>query len=239
MGIHYNTKPPEGMCFCFDALNPKCYSGSGTTFKDLISQTNGTATVTSPATLGIVNSHLRFVPGATTRTAYVTFPNSSITVPTGWTGTWSWAQYFQDQGGIDHPNIGKEAGSIWDGINGFVFGTGWGLDGPRWGIGGTAYTVYTSSPIDYVENAWQIWTVTYNGGVANGLKTYTNGVLNYQQTPTATAIGSNANDLLIGATNSRGGNWGGYMDIVQMWDRELTAAEVAQNFNAIRGRFGL
>ena len=239
MGIHYNSKVPDGMCFCFDALNAKCYSGTGTTFRDLISGTSTTAVVTSPATLGIVNNHLRFVPGAATRRSYIPFPSANIRVPTGLTGTWSWASYFEDQGSVDHPNLGKETGDGWNGIGGFVFGTGWGLDGPRWGIGGTAYTVYTSSPIDYVNTTWQIWTVTYNGNATNGLKTYTNGVLNYQQTPTATTIGSNSNDLIIGATNVRGGNWGGYMDIVQMWDRELDASEVLQNFNTIKGRFGL
>lgn len=239
MTIYYNVSPPSEMCFCFDALNPKCYSGSGTSFKELISQTQTTAVVTSPATLSIENTHLRFVPGATTRTAYIPFNSSSVTVPTGWTGSWSWFQYFEDQGSIDHPNIGKETGSGWDGINGFVFGTGWGTDGPRWGIGGTAYTVYSASPTDYVNNIWQCWTVTYNGGTTNGLKTYLNGTLLDQRTPSNVAIGSNSNNLFIGATNSRGGNWGGYMDLVQMWQRELSASEVMSNFNIFRGRFGL
>lgn len=239
MAIHYSIKPPTGMCFCFDGMNPKCYSGTGTTFRELISGAQATAVVTSPSTLGVVNSHLRFVTGGTSQTAYIPFASASVVVPTGITGSWSWFQFFEDQGSVDHPNFGKETSSNWDGVNGFVFGTGWGTDGPRWGIGGTAYTVYTATSTDYVPNIWQCWTVTYNGGAANGLKTYLNGSLLDQRSPTNTPIGSNANNLIIGATNSRGGNWGGYMDLVQMWNRELSAQEVLTNFNVYRGRFGL
>ena len=226
------------MCFCFDALNPKCYSGSGVTFYDLISGASATAVV-SGATLSIVNSHLRFVPGANTRNCYIPFTNGSVTVPTGSTGTWSWASYFEDQGNIDHPNIGKEAGSAWDGVNGFVFGTGYGTDGGRWGIGGTAYLPYANGGSAYATGVWQFWTVTFNGYATNGLKTYLNGTLNQQTTPSTYIIGSNSSNLHIGATNSRGGNWGGYMDLVQMWDRELTEQEVRENFLIFKGRFGL
>lgn len=243
MAMRYNAAPPSGMCFCFDGLNPRCYSGSGTTFKELVSQATATASVSSPGTLGIVNNHLRFTnPTPGTRVAYIPFASADITVPTGQQGSWSWFQYFEDQGNVDHPNIGKETTGTWSGTNGFVFGTGWGTDGPRWGIGGTQYTLYTSTPTDYVPNIWQCWTVTYNGGSgnnANGLKTYLNGELLNQTTAVAATIGSNSNDLHVGATNSRSGNWGGYMDIVQMWDRELTAEEVYYNFTAFRGRFGL
>ena len=242
MGVAYSIKPPSDMCFCFDALNPRCYSGTGTTFRELISQATATAVVTSPATLSITSEHLRFVPGGSSKVSYIPFTSSSIRVPTGPQGSWSWFQYFEDQGSIDHPNFGKETGSGWDGVNGFVFGTGWGTDGPRWGIGNTAYTAYTSTPTDYVGNVWQCWTVTYNGGTgnnANGLKTYLNGTLQYETTAIASTIGSNSNDLVIGATNTRAGNWGGYMDIVQMWERELTASEVLYNFNLFKGRFGL
>lgn len=230
----------NNLCFYFDALNKKSYSGSGTSFTDLISRTSSTAVVTS--SLSIQNGSLRFVPGSTTRTAYIPFSNSSITVPTGQTGSWMWFQKWEDQGNIDHPNFGKETSGTWSGGNGFVFGTGWGTDGPRWGIGGTAYNVYENTTTDYVQNIWQCWAVTYNGGSGNntnGLKTYLNGNLIDSRTAVAAAIGSNTNDLLIGATNVRGGNWGGYMDNVIMWTSELTANTVRQNFEALRGRYGI
>lgn len=238
MGVYYNAAPPTGMCFCFDALNPRCYSRTGTTFRDLVSGATATAVV-SGATLGIVNNHLRFVPGANTRNCYIPFLSSSVRVPTGGTGSWSWASYFEDQGDIDHVNIGKETGGSWDGVNGFVFGTGYGTDGPRIGIGGTTYNTWLNGGSSYATNVWQFWTVTYYAGQTNGFKIYLNGALNYQTNSSNVNIGSNSNTLNIGATNNRGGNWGGYMDLVQIWERELSAAEVFQNFQIFRGRFGL
>lgn len=239
MSIHYNVKPPAGMCFCFDGLNKKCYSGSGLVFKDLISGASATAVVGGSQSIGIVDGHLRFSSLAVNRAAYIPFASANINVPNGWHGSWSWFQYYQDSGEIDHPNFGKETGAGWDGVGGFVFGNGWSVDGPRWGIGGVAYGVYTATPTDYVANIWQCWTVTYNGAATNGLKTYLNGVLIDQRTPAAVPIGVSTAPLFIGATNNRGGNWNGNMDLVQMWRRELSAKEVRDNFNVYRGRFGL
>jgi hypothetical protein len=230
----------NNLCFQFDALNKKCYSGSGTSFTDLVGRKTASAVVTS--SLSMQNGNLRFTPAGTTRTAYIPFSNSDITVPTGQTGSWMWFQKFEDQGSVDHPNFGKETSNGWNGVDGFVFGTGWGTDGPRWGIGGTAYTVYTSTTTDYVQNIWQCWAVTYNGGTgnnSNGLKTYLNGVLVDSRTAVSATIGTNTNNLFIGATNSRGGNWGGYMDTIIMYTSELTSSEIKQNFEALRGRYGI
>lgn len=238
MGQTYGPKLPEGMCFCFDALNPKCYSGSGTTFTDIVTGTSATAVVTTSlgldSTLG--SPHLKFTPGATTRTAYIPFSSSSLQLPKGSVGTWSYWSYFQDQGNIDHPNMGWETTGSWTGTNGWVFGTGWGLDGPRFGVNNNSFYVSNG----YQNNVWQHWVITYESNTTNGMKAYRNNSLYHQiNTDTSTISGTNTNTFNIGATNSRGGNWGGYMDIVQIWDRVLSETEIDQLHNAQRGRFGL
>jgi hypothetical protein len=53
------------------------------------------------------------------------------------------------------------------------------------------------------------------------------------------AIGSNSNDLHIGATNNRGGNWSGGLDFVYMWNRALTSIEINQTYNSLKSKFGL
>lgn len=247
MGQFFNPSVPKNLVFCFDAINPKCYSGTGTSFTELVSGTTATAVVTT--SLGMDSSlgkpHLKFTPGATTRTAYIPFPvdlygtGSGVNVPTGTTATWSWWQYWQDQGSIDHPNFGWETSNNWGGADGFVFGTGHGTDGPRWGIGGTAWNVYQFIPTDYVANVWQNWTVTFSGGMADGLKTYLNGELVDQRSTNGILItgSANSNNLHIGATNSRGGNWGGYMDLIHMWNTVLSDAEVYRHYDMFKGRF--
>jgi len=236
MAQHYGAKIPTGTIFSFDALSQKCYSGSGTTFKDAITGTTATATVTTSlamdSTLG--SPHLKFTPGATTRTAYMAFNSSNINVPRGVTATWSCWCYFQDQGSIDHPMFGWETGSSWVGENGVVCGTGWGTDGVRFGVAGYNTGGYSGM----VGNTWVHWVITFNGNQTNGLKLYKNASIERQGTPTTTTIGtSNTNTFNIGATNSRGGNWGGYLDIVQVWDRELTANEVGTLYSVQKGRF--
>lgn len=232
------------MIFCFDALNPKCHTPGTHEFKELITGTTTTAYVASGKTLAIDSTlgspHLRFVPGATTRNVYIPFTvatnptQNGVRVPTGTLGTWSVWIYFQDQGNIDHPFFGWETGNGWDGANGFVFGTGWGTDGVRPGVAGQSY----GSVGGMANTTWINFTMTFDGNATNGLKVYKNGVLQYQGTPSNKLItGVNNNPLMIGATNTRGGNFGGYMDLIQMWDVPLTADEVVGLYNQNKGRF--
>lgn len=59
-------------------------------------------------------------------------------------------------------------------------------------------------------------------------------------TRTAYSPGS-LSSILIGAETTSGSavNWNGNIGITAMYNRALTASEVAQNFNALRGRFGV
>lgn len=244
MATSYSPKiVTSDLCFAWDGMNSKCWDGSSTTHYDLISRSAGTKS--GAGALTRTNNHVYFT-GAGNRICTITFPSSNITVPTGDQGTWMWTSYFVDSGNWDHPNIGKETGSSWDGVNGFVFGTGWSTDGPRWGVAGTTHNVYSNESIsnaDYRNNVWQIYAVTYTRNSATGLKTYlfdSNGMrLCDQRTTSNVAIGSNTNALYIGATNSRGGNWQGYMDNVYMWTRALSQEEIFQSMDAISKRFGL
>lgn len=237
MGVNYNSRVPYGLIFNFDALNLKCYSGSGTIFSDAVTGTTTTAIVSSPSTLGIVNNHLRFVPGATTRTAYIPFNSSNLILPRGSEATISIWSYFEDQGSIDHPMVGWETGSGWDGLNGFVIGTGWGTDGTRFAFAGN-----NPGYAGMENNKWIHWVATFNSGFTNGIKLYKNTSVIIQGTASSslTSIGSTNNlNFNIGATNSRGGNWGGYLDIVQIWDRALGQDDISMIFNIQRDRFGI
>jgi|11BtaG_2_1085332.scaffolds.fasta_scaffold04077_4 hypothetical protein len=246
---------PAGLVFNFDALNTKCYSGSGTTFTEIISGQTGTVNTANSGTVGLDStlgsSHLKFAnPNAATRTAYISFPvnitsnSGGVYVPQGPHATWNWWHYFQDAGNVDHPNFGWETAGSWDGDEGFVFGTGYDTDGPRWGIDDGGYTVYaTTGPTtgDYRTNEWQNYCVTFDGLISNGLKTYLNGVLvderNIAGATNKSIPATNTNNLHVGATNSRGGNWNGYMDIIQMYETTLSASQVKALYNAFKGRF--
>lgn len=255
--ITHSIKLHSSICFNFDALNTHCYPGTGTTFTEMISGQTGTVQTASGGTLALDStlgsSHLKFTnTNDVARAAYISFPVSitsnsgGVYVPQGSNATWNWWHYFQDAGDVDHPNFGWETGSGWDGDEGFVFGTGFGTDGPRWGIADAAYTVYNetgSTTGDYRTNEWQNYCVTFDGNASsNGVKTYLNGSLVDERnvgTSNKVIPATNTNNLFIGATNSRGGNWNGYMDIVQMYEATLTSSDVKSLYNAYKGRFGL
>lgn len=241
--IHGPKLNRNGLVFAWNGLDPACWDGSSTTHYDLISNTSGTKTGANSLTR---TGNRVFFNGGGTRVCYISFPSANITVPTGNQGTWMWSNYFVDTYDVDHPNFGKESGSNWDGADGFVFGTGWGLDGPRWGVAGTIHSVFADTGAasgDYRANTWQIYCVTYERNSSTGLKTYlcdSNGTRLVDTNSTSdVAIGSNSNALHIGATNNRAGNWNGGMDFVYMWNRALTPLEITQNYNALKTRYGL
>lgn len=244
MGQHYGSKiVTSSLIFAWDGMNVKSWDDSSTQHKDLISSSVGTKYGSNALTRA--NGHVSFAGGGT-RVCRVNFPSSNISVPTGTQGTWIWAHRFVDAGSIDHPNFGKETGNSWNGVNGFVFGTGYADDGPRWGIGGAQYNIWSNLATNtgkYRYNVWQIYCVTYSAGQTNGLKTYlldSNGNrLVDQRTPSNVLIGTNTNDLFVGSTNNRGGNWNGDMDFIYMYDRALTEQEVFINLETVRGRVGL
>lgn len=224
--------PINGLVFYFDALNKKCYTG-GSEFKDLITKTNGNAIIGPTQSLAIENKHLRFISDEISRSCYISYIANDLNLPKGNLATWSWSHYFIDSGSISHQNFGNGTTN-----SGFVFRTGWGTDGPRWHIGGESYLLYGDSPPSRYQNTvWQHYTVTFNGLIENGLKTYLDGVLVDERTPIISSIGEGSNNLYVGADPWSGGNWNGYQDMIQIWDRPLTQQETLQNFNATKSRF--
>jgi hypothetical protein len=67
---------------------------------------------------------------------------------------------------------------------------------------------------------------------------YINGVQVNSDSPTGT-IETNTAGLRIGSYNSNGYHYNGDIGVVRVWTYALSAREVKQNFNALRGRFGI
>lgn len=92
----------------------------------------------------------------------------------------------------------------------------------------------TSSSFINTSNYFQI-VGTYESG---NRRLYVNSNLANSDTQTGT-INYNANGMTIGSYNSGGYFFNGNIAIVKVYNRALSAAEVKQNFNALRGRFGV
>lgn len=92
-----------------------------------------------------------------------------------------------------------------------------------------------------VQNTWlnTVWyniTIVYNGAT-NSSALYIQGVLD--ATGTAGNVTGLTGNWIIGATSSTAGPLNGQISQYLIYNRALSAAEVQQNFNATRNRFGL
>ena len=89
------------------------------------------------------------------------------------------------------------------------------------------------------NNQWYCIAVSHDG---TNQKAYLNGIESYTN-PVAGQVGvSYANDLRIAARNSPNAAsslFTGIIGPIQIYNRALSAAEITQNFNALRGRFGI
>lgn len=84
-------------------------------------------------------------------------------------------------------------------------------------------------------NTWSFCTVT---GDSSGLKAYVNGVLVASNTTAFAPSTPTGGDLFVGSIGG-GEYFQGKISNTSIYNRALTAAEVKQNFNALRGRYGI
>jgi hypothetical protein len=84
-------------------------------------------------------------------------------------------------------------------------------------------------------NTWTFLTFTWNNSVASA---YINGVF-HSSGSAANPINYSSQYLRLGTWGGGGRNWNGRMSNFVAHNRVLTAAEIQQNFNANRSRFGI
>ena len=106
-------------------------------------------------------------------------------------------------------------------------------------------TQYGGSTADLEYDTWYHIAGTFNGGTTSSMRLYLNGDLYsvHGFTNTGGSSPGASATWYIGGVVILGGNYGGYITgsipIVRAYSKALTDAEVAQNFNASRTRFGI
>lgn len=108
-------------------------------------------------------------------------------------------------------------------------------------IGGSSSSFGTVANVtNWTANAWHYLVVVFLGNYA---KVYCDGNYIGQSTPGAFATPVNNSRALILGRNigpgEVGTEWRGNISFVSMYNRELSQAEVTQNFSVLRGRFGI
>jgi len=221
----------SGLVLNLDAGVSSSYPGSGTTWTDLSGNGN-TGTLNGGAGYNSANGGSITFDGTDD---YVNLGNpsslsfaSALTISIWfYSGTVGGGSYLYLKGRTDNDNynplINSTGHYLWTGANG---------------------RAQYINPSNYIlDNTWYNLTVSHTSGSTPNI--YKNAILSTSHTFSegngTYALGTNANPAAINADIPRGviTNFNGRIPQVSIYNRGLTAAEVSQNFNALRGRYGL
>ena len=209
----------DGLVFAYDAGSERCYPGSGTTANSLTSSNTGT--LTNGVGFSSSNGGSWEFDGVDdyinipTSSNLDGFSNASFETWVEPDNTSSYRRIF-DKDGVTCYNISLNPSS-----NPYIY-----VDGS-----------YAQSTLLANVDQWNHIIITYDGTNA---RFYKNGAIVDTVSLNQGQIPSNSNDLRIGSNyDSNTSMMNGHIAIAKIYNQVLTAAEVAQNFNAQKSRFGL
>jgi hypothetical protein len=211
----------NGLVFNLDASNTASYPGSGTTWND-ISGSGNNGTLNSGSTFSSVNGGTMVFDGSTGRvqTNYnPTFTDFTVCV------------WFKDNGSSSYGRLVDN-----NYIDGFWIGKNGGTAN-QWGAGIKEAASPFGRYLTLADGQWHFLT-SIRSGTLHTL--YGDGVTN-KISATVTAAALNGTTIAIGEWS--GGGVGqifkGNIPQVLIYNRALTEAEVLQNFNATKAKYGL
>lgn len=237
----------NGLVLALDAGNSKSYPGSGTTWFDLSGNGNHSSIVSGEFVSN--GSYLRNS-GNVSNTFYIAVPhstslNNTLTVTTGgwtieeiiWTNS---VTYPESDAGAAASGAAYGTGATgfdWNhGVSNSVFNFGQSSNSATAGYEDTA-SFGVTSPYDSL-NAWRVRTMIWNRST-NTNSLYINGAfINSISTPnTAGTSIYDGSGIVFGTLY--GWNHFGRRAAIKIYNTVLSAVEISQNFNALRGRFGI
>jgi len=234
--MSYNQQPrsvTDGLIFCIDAANPKCFNTGETTAKDLVqgfeltgaSGTPSTGTHTPdtsnfPAFNALYGGIFDFNGGRGMNVEGDLGYHSSNSI-----SMW----YYKNSDGVQYFTDARNDNGTWflsnytsKNIN-FADTLTYNFD-----------TGYFNTNSDFI-NRWQHMVVTSD---SSGSQIFIDGTKR-------TAVASNSYDedlgvnFRIGTRFTTSSQWTGYMGPIHIYNRVLSDEEAAQNFNAFKGRFAI
>jgi Concanavalin A-like lectin/glucanases superfamily len=218
----------NGLVLYLDAGTSTSYSGTGNTWTDLSGNGNN-GTLTNGPTYSSANGGSLSFDGVDD---YVRLANP----PIQGTGSFTIISISKLTGGTGG-RIVFGGGS--DSTTGF-YAHHYALNaqgGTKWISGWGSANSASLSIQDYDLTSYHYGASVYNGSTHT---TYTDGI----QGTIASKTNSNLDNPSYWSIGSAGGNvggnnFGGNISVVMAYNRALTAAEVSQNYNALRGRYGI
>ena len=213
----------DGLIFRVDAGNSNSYPGSGTTWFDLSPNANN-GTLTNGPTFNSDNKGSIVFDGSND---YVDFGNSSVFDVGNNITIVSWFRVGSVS--VYQPIIAKVKTST----NGWEFANSSGR--LRVTLRGTTNVDLLSAVSSLSLNNWYMGAFSYNG-------TTTRLYINETQVNSSSSGSPTMNSdiaLRIGTRTTAANYYNGRISVGYMYNRQLTADEISQNFNALRYRYGI
>ena len=214
MPVSYNPSiVVDGLVLCLDAANRRSYSGSGTTWTDLSGNGNNGTLVNGVGYVGTNGGSLSFDGINDYVTSSFTFTAGQAVTISGWlysTASTSAYRNFVDTLSF-RPMI------WWDTQGKIEFDTGSGYRTPSVYRNQWVYVALVKPSGTTVASYYVNGVFASNGGVPYSV-------------PASTPTWFN---------RSAGQTWIGNCSNVSIYNRALTAQEIQENYNALRGRFGI
>ena len=215
----YQGLVTSGLTLKLDAADSNSYSGSGTTWYDLVSPQQNITLVNSPTYTSGVPSYFTFN-GSNQRGsgagATGVLPQTSYTK-----SVWFYLNSYQDNNLVSSDTGGhfmyfNSTSTMYSGH-------------ANW----PNYVAYGSSTT-FSLNTWYYAALTFN--TTDGMKLYVNG--NFDSSYTANKTAHSGNGSINLAAFGSGNLLNGRIGKVYCYDRALTASEVLQNYNTDKAHFG-
>lgn len=235
MGLSHSPRiVTNGLVGCWDAGNPKSYPRSGTTWTDLSGQGN-TGTLRNSTTYSSVNLGKFVLDGVNQDIDCGN--NASINFDTGDFTVSIWFRRFTNV--TNNLRVLSKAGS-----NDTADATGAGFSF----YGDDASLTFTVNPtgtrtflggagqFDISLNQWYNAVGLVQRGVS--MRLYKNGDSGITTTAPVGSV-SGSTSLYLGSNRGLNLYWPGEISNVSLYNRALSDSEIKQNFNALRGRFGV
>ena len=227
MLAHSPSLVMNGLVLCLDAANTKSYPGSGSTWTDLSGRGN-TGTLTNGPTYSGANGGSIVFDGVDDYATISFNPVFNVTSNPFTVIVWN------------------KKNTSTNGYNGLITADTAGDN--TWKIfkdtGETYYKCRTGNTIlvfpNYVIGQWHMYAFTKSGRT---LTNYFDGNLVSSNSSANNPV-SFSNNLALGSFRLNDAQAGLYLmdqnfSAISFYNRALSAAEVSQNFNALRGRFGI
>lgn len=231
MGLgHSPSIVTSGLALYMDAGNVKSYPGSGTSWFDLSGNGNTGTFSASPPTYNAANGGIINFSGTA---QYVTVPHSSSIALVADMTVLAWAKFtdFTPYNAI----VGKTTAPYPNPYDMYLSNGGsTAVVNFMRGDGAAHYSTFASTT-QISSGTWVHIGVTMSG---TSVSHYLNAAAAGTGT-LSTTIADAGGALRIGSRADGGTMMKGSMAAVMLYNRALTAAEIAQNFNALRGRFGV